>query len=430
MTGDIFLKPKEARRIHVMEQVVAGKLTSREAAELLGLSSRQIFRIKGGIGKEGIAALAHKNRGRKPKHAVPQEVREQLIALATSDYKGASHEQMSELLKEHNGITLSPKTIGRILKKAGVRNSHSHKTAKRRRTRVRKACEGMMAQCDASPFAWLEERGPDMNLHGAIDDATGKVLGLYFRPTEDTLGYLNMLYQMVTNFGIPQSLYSDRHTIFFSPKSDKLSSEEQLQGIKAPLTRFGKVLEELGISQIKARSPQAKGRIERLWGTLQSRLMVELRLAGISSIDEANGFLPEFITRYNIQFSVKAADPTSAFIKKPTGKATNNLICLKDERLADRGSAVSFQGKHYQLLDNRSKTALLRSQAKVAILTHIDGSISARYEGKPYCLKEIPKPEKITSEMTKAKTTEPIKTAKIPNKPAPEHPWKKRFLQP
>jgi transposase len=428
MTGDIFLKPKEARRIHVMEQVVAGKLTSREAAELLSLSSRQIFRIKGGIGKEGIAALAHKNRGRKPKHAVSQEVRAQLIALATSDYKGASLVQMAELLQKHNGLSLSPKTISRIIKKAGISNPHSHKAAKRRRTRIRKGQEGMMAQCDASPFAWLEERGPVMNLHGAIDDATGKVLGLYFRPTEDSLGYLNMLYQMVTNFGVPQSLYSDRHTIFFSPKSDKLSSEEQLQGIKVPLTRFGKVLEELGINQIKARSPQGKGRIERLWGTLQSRLMVELRLAGISTIEEANRFLPQFIIRYNNQFSVKAVDPKSAFAKKPKGKAADYIICLKDERLADRGSAVSFKGNHYQLLDNQGKTALLRFHSKVAILTHLDGSVNALYEGKAFPLEEIPKPEKITAEMTKLKTTEPIKTAKKPYKPAPDHPWKKRLM--
>lgn len=427
MTGDIFLRPKEARRIHVLEQVVTGKLTACEAAELLGLSLRQIFRLKAGFALEGLAALAHKNRGRPPKHAVPQSVKELVSMLATGDYKGASLVQMAELLQKNNGLTLSPKTIGRIIKKAGISNPHSHRSAKKRRTRTRKSQEGMMAQCDASPFAWLEKRGPALYLHGAIDDATSKVLGLYFRPSEDTIGYLNMLHQMVTNFGIPQSLYSDRHTIFFSPKADKLSVEEQLQGYKVPLTRFGKVLEELGINQIKARSPQAKGRIERLWGTLQSRLMVELRLAAISSMDEANEFLPRFIDRYNDQFSVKAADPTPAFIKKPTGNAINNLICLKDERLADRGSAVSFLGKQYQLLDTCSKTALLRFQAKVAILTHLDGSRSALYERKTYSLKEIPKPEKVRSESTIAKNTGQISKARRAHKPGPDHPWIHRF---
>jgi hypothetical protein len=285
----------------------------------------------------------------------------------------------------------------------------------------------MMAQCDASPFAWLEKRGPAMHLHGAIDDATSKVLGLHFRPAEDTLGYLNMLHQMVTNYGIPQSLYSDRHTIFFSPKSDKLSIEEQLQGLKAPLTRFGKVLDDLGINQIKARSPQAKGRIERLWGTLQSRLTVELRLAAISHMEEANEFLPGFITRYNSQFSVEAADPISAFTKKPAGNAINNLICLKDERLADRGSAISFRGKHYQLLDKENKSSLLRFQAKVAILTHLDGSIRAICERKSYSLKEIPKQEKISSETIKTNTTESTTQARTAHKPRPNHPWVHRF---
>jgi transposase len=423
MTGDIFLKPKEARRIHVMEQAVAGKLTSCEAAELLGLSSRQVFRLKARFALEGLAALVHKNRGRPPKHAVPLAVKELVSMLATSDYRGASLVQMAELLQKNKSLSLSPKTIGRIIKQAGISNPHSHRSARKRRTRTRKSQEGMMAQCDASPFAWFEKRGPASYLHGAIDDATSKVLGLFFRHSEDTLGYLNMLHQMVTNFGVPQSLYSDRHTIFFSPKADRLSIEEQLQGLKAPLTRFGKVLDELGINQIKARSPQAKGRIERLWGTLQSRLMVELRLAGISSIESANEFLPGFVGRYNSQFSVEAADPTSAFIKRPTGKSTNNIICLKDERQADRGSAISFQGKLYQLLDTCSKTALLRFQAKVAILTHLDGSISALYERKTYSLKEIPKPEKNSCEMTKPRITESILKTRRPHKPGPGHPW-------
>lgn len=427
MTGDIFLKPKEARRIHVMEQVVVGKLTTREAAELLGLSSRQVFRLKTRFALEGLAALVHKNRGRPPKHAVPLAVKELVSMLATSDYRGASLVQMAELLQKNNGLTLSPKTIGRITKQAGISNPHSHRSARKRRTRTRKSQEGMMAQCDASPFAWFEKRGPASYLHGAIDDATSKVLGLFFRPSEDTLGYLNMLHQMVTNFGVPQSLYSDRHTIFFSPKADRLSIEEQLQGLKAPLTRFGKVLEELGINQIKARSPQAKGRIERLWGTLQSRLMVELRLAGISSIASANEFLPEFIGRYNSQFSVDAADPISAFIKRPACKSTNNIICLKDERQSDRGSAVSFLGKQYQLLDSCGKTTLLRFQAKVAILTHLDGSISARYEKKTYSLKEIPKPEKNSCDVTKQRITAATSKARRPHKPGPNHPWNNGF---
>jgi transposase len=427
MTGDIFLKPKEARRIHVMEQVVAGKLTTREAAELLGLSSRQVFRLKTRFALEGLAALVHKNRGRPPKHAVPPAVKELVSMLATSDYRGASLVQMAELLQKNNDLTLSPKTIGRITKQAGISNPHSHRSARKRRTRTRKSQEGMMAQCDASPFAWFEKRGPASYLHGAIDDATSKVLGLFFRPSEDTLGYLNMLHQMITNFGVPQSLYSDRHTIFFSPKADRLSIEEQLQGLKAPLTRFGKVLEELGINQIKARSPQAKGRIERLWGTLQSRLMIELRLAGISSIESANEFLPKFIERYNSQFSVDAADPISAFIKRPAGKSTNNIICLKDERQADCGSAVSFLGKQYQLLDSCGKIKLLRFQAKVAILTHLDGSISARYEKKTYPLKKIPKPEKNSCDVSKPRITAATSKAGRPHKPGPNHPWNNGF---
>ena len=165
----------------------------------------------------------------------------------------------------------------------------------------------MLVQMDASPFAWLEGRGPSMSLHGAIDDATEMVPGLYFRPEEDTLGYVHFLKQIVKKHGIPKSLYSDGHTIFFSPKHGKLSIEEELAVRKVNLTQFARAIEQLGIGHIRALSPQAKGRVERLRGTLQHRLMVELRLAKATTLEEANEFLVGFIDRFNSRFAVEGA---------------------------------------------------------------------------------------------------------------------------
>ncbi|MBS4055338.1 MAG: ISNCY family transposase [Thermaerobacter sp.] len=251
-------------------------MTIKEAANMLGLSERQIKRLKKGVHTEGAAALVHKNRGRSPKHALSGGEHCQILELAISLYKDTSCQHMSELLAEHQSITASAKTIARVLHKANVKLCFGKKQARRRRSRDRMPQEGMLVQLDASLHSWLDNHRK-FALHGAIDDATGKILALSFRPTEDQEGYFSVLEQMLNQYGTPMSFYSDRHTIFFSPKRNKLSIDEELAGAMAPQSQFGRALRELGILHIPASSAQAKGRIERLWGTLQSRLVVEMR---------------------------------------------------------------------------------------------------------------------------------------------------------
>lgn len=178
--GDVFLSSKEARRVYVMERVVGGTLTVRQAAGLLGLCERQVKRLKKGMKQEGVSALAHHNRGRNPKHTIPEDIRTRVVSLATGIYKDASSQHMAELLARNDGISISAPSIRRILQKAGVSNPNPRKR-KGRRSRERAPQEGLLVQIDASPFDWLEDRGPRLSLHGAIDDATGKVVGLYFR---------------------------------------------------------------------------------------------------------------------------------------------------------------------------------------------------------------------------------------------------------
>ncbi len=410
---------KESRRVAVIELVLAGKATIAQAASLLGLSKRQVKRLKGGMLKEGAVSLAHKNRGLKPKHALSQQWRDQIISQALGDYRGASCEQMSELLIEYQSVSVCPRTIRRVLAQAGISNKHSHKTARRRRSRDRMPNEGMLVQCDASPFDWLEERGPRMSLHGAIDDATSKVLGLYFRMEEDTIGYMQMMMQMLLNYGVPCSLYSDRHTIFFSPKKDKLSIEEELAGKQVNLTQFGRALDELTITHIPARSPQAKGRIERLWETLQGRLVIELRLAGISDLDGANAFLPSFLPRFNKRFAVEPADSESAFRPAPPPDVLSWIVCFKDERKASNGSTISFLGATYRLIDQTGDAALLGPRSKVIVLTHLDGSLGAIHQDKPYSLEVCCKQPKVSAKQApikqeQAKPAKPISNANSP----------------
>jgi hypothetical protein len=280
--------------------------------------------------------------------------------------------------------------------------------------------EGMLVQCDASPFDWLEDRGPEMSLHGIIDDATSEVLGLYFRMEEDTIGYMRVLMQMLHNYGVPCSFYSDRHTIFFSPSMDKLSIEEELAGKTVNLTQFGRALEELRITHIPARSPQAKGRIERLWETLQGRLVIELRLAGISDLEGANAFLPSYLPRFNKRFAVAAADPDAAFRPVPSPAVLSRIVCFKDERKASNGSTISFLGNTYRLIDQGGNAALLYLRSKVTVLTQVDGSISALYKDKPYCLETCRRQPSVSEEQAPHPQEQAKSTKSVNNTP-----WRK-----
>ncbi|MBO8138822.1 MAG: helix-turn-helix domain-containing protein [Desulfotomaculum sp.] len=204
----IILSKKETHRAVVITQVIDGTMTIREAAEVLALSERHVKRLKKGVKEEGIGFLAHKNRGRKPKHAIPDSLKKQVVHLATTKYHGANYSHLADLLAEHEGINLSVSTVRRILKAAGIESSRKHKPTKRYRSRERMPQEGLLIQIDASPHAWLEDRGPELSLVAAIDDATGKVLGATFRYQEDLDGYFEVMQQLITNYGVPMSIYT------------------------------------------------------------------------------------------------------------------------------------------------------------------------------------------------------------------------------
>ena len=281
------MNKKEQRRLMVLNQVGAGKMTAEEAAELLGLSMRHVRRILAAYRKEGAQALAHGNRGRKPYNALEGGVRRQVVELAQSTYAGCNTQHLSELLAEREDIVLSRSSVRRILLEVGIRSPRKRRPPKHRSRRERYPKEGMLLQIDGSRDDWLEGRGPYLTLVGAIDDATGKVPYGLFREQEDAQGYTLLLRQIVEDYGIPEALYHDGHGIFERSKREAESLEEQLAGRRKP-TQFGRMMEELGIISITSFSPQAKGRIERLWGTFQDRLKSELRIAGTKTGKEAN----------------------------------------------------------------------------------------------------------------------------------------------
>ena len=284
------------KKIVVIEKVIDHQLTVREGAELLELSTRQLLRLKKRYLTEGVQGIAHKNRGRKPVHTIPDPVKKHVIQLYREKYNGSNNCHFAELLEEHESLKLSPSSVRRILLAEGLKQNKQRRRHKAHQPRSRKSQAGMLWQIDASPYEWLEGRGPKLTLHGAIYDATGKVVGATFRLTETREGYFTVMRQAIETYGIPMGLYSDQHTIFRYPK-EKLSVEQELAGAAKPLSQFGKAMAELHIAHIKALTPQAKGRIERLWGTFQDRLVIELRLLGICTLEEANAALPELIDK-------------------------------------------------------------------------------------------------------------------------------------
>ena len=357
---------KELVRVYVIKSLIEDKMASRDAAEVLNLSERQIKRLKAGVKKDGEVFVIHKNRGRKPKHTIPGEIREKIVSLTRNKYKGINYTHLAELLREEEGITVSQSSVSRILKAKGIKSPRKHRPPKPHRTRERKPQEGLLLQMDASPYEWIP--GIKCSLHGAIDDARGNITGLYFCENECLNGYFEVKRQTILEYGLPVSVYVDRHTLFKAPSNAKLTIYDELEGKTLAYTQFSRAMQELSIGMVYAYSPQAKGRIERLWETLQDRLVLELRLAGIKSIKEANAFLPGFIKRFNARFAVVPREPQSAYRPLPvcvpacacthadrqrTGREEHinidYVLCRKEARKASQGSTFSFRGQAYQL---------------------------------------------------------------------------------
>jgi transposase len=372
----ISLGTKEQKRATVLNQVLAGSLKLDEGAAVLGLSVRQLKRLKSRYRHRGPAALLHGNRGRAPWQAVRLEQQARILALAQDRYRGFNHQHLTEMLQEHEQLPFHRTTVRRILLAAGLRTPRVRRPPHHRSRRDRMAREGVLLQADGSRHRWLGAKGPFWTLVGAIDDATGTVPAAEFREQEDAQGYLRVLHQVVRTKGIPLGIYVDHHGIFQRHGNGRPSLEAELRASPV-LTQVGRALQELGIQLIFAQSPQAKGRVERLWGTLQDRLVSELRLAQVHSLAEANQVLAHYLKRFNRQFAVPAADPTTAYEPVPIGLKLDRIFCFKYERLVQADNTVRFDGREIQLLPLPQRRSWVR--ARVEVHEHFDGAIAVYY---------------------------------------------------
>jgi len=451
MTSEqIILSQNENKRALILAEAEKLGRTNKETADAIGISIRQVQRLKSKLKEQGPAGLAHRSRGQRAYNTIPEEIESKIEELYKEKYTGFNFTHYTEKLNKEEGIQIGVSSVRRILLRAGYKSPKKRRPPKHRSRRDRKRCEGAMLQIDGSPHDWLEGRGPKICLVGAIDDATGKVPGALFREREDSHGYFLMMKKVVTSHGIPESIYRDHHSIFETKSKDNQDSWDRLTG-KTPVTQFGRLLKELDIRDIPANSPQAKGRIERLWGTLQDRLVSELRLARASGIGEANEVLQRVLKEHNKRFAKEAEETKSVYRKPGKGIDLEKLFCFKYRRTVLQDNTVRFM----ETIIDIPKGPGGRSWAgcRVELMHRFDNSLWLYYHGQciaktaadpnpPRSIRvrasngryteEDPWPKDIESWQPKPKdetaTAEPKTKERSPYKPAANHPWRGRGM--
>lgn len=367
------LTMKDEKRLKIIQRVFQGEVTVAQGALVLGVSERQCYRIKARVKKAGAKGVVHGNRGRPCRRKIKESTVRRIVELAGGKYKGFNDHHLTEKLSEEHQIKLSREKVRRILRAQRMASPHKRRGIKHRSRRERSAVEGMMLQVDGSAHDWLQGRGPRLCLIGAIDDATGKVVGASFQQAESSWGYFTLFSSIFHQHGLPQSIYSDRHSVFWTDREPTL--EEQLVN-KRPTTEVGRGLQELGVTLIFAGSPQAKGRIERLWGTFQDRLVSELRLARAKALSQAQAVLERYLPVHNRRFSKPARNAEPVW-RKITSLQIQQALCFKERRTVAKDNTVTFDATIFPI----PKLSPFRSHANKRIDVHVllDGAVEFFY---------------------------------------------------
>ena len=365
----MLLTMKEKQRIDAIQAVMDEKISVREAALVLALSQRQVWRLLAAMRTTGLESMIHGNRGREPWNRADDEVWKEILTLVRKRYLDINDLHLKEILEREHQIVVGRESLRQKLRGAGIGPKRKRRVRRPRRWRERKPAAGMMLQIDASPHSWLEGRGPRLTLVGAIDDATS--FGWYqFFESETTWTYLLLMRRIFLTAGLPLSLYSDRHEIFHTKREPTII--EQLND-EQPLTHFGRAMERLGIQIIPAYSPQAKGRIERQWQTFQDRLVVELRLAKARTLEQANLVLDSMLKSYNSKYSVPAKESLAVWRRSPRAQELDRILCLRDQRTVGLDNTIRFENLILQIPRTKLEPSLANQH--VAVLQLRDGTL-------------------------------------------------------
>lgn len=407
----IIMRQKELKRLHVIGKVMERELTQVEAAEILSLSERQIGRIVKRIREEGDKGIQHRSRGKESCRRLPKKLKDRVVELYMRSYKGFGPTFTAEKLYEFDDIDLSKETVRKWLIEAGQWQK-GRKTRTHRQWRERKWHCGQMVQMDGSHHDWFEGRRPKCVLMGYIDDATGRIFCRFYE-YEGTIPAMDSFKRYIKAHGIPMSVYFDKHTTYKSPAEPSI--EDEINGTE-PLSEFGRALRELGVDLIHAHSPQAKGRVERMFNTLQDRLVKEMTLRGINTIEEANKFLKGYLSSHNKRFAVKPKEQNDLHRDIPKGLNLDKILCIRTERTLRNDSTIAHNGKLYQIQEAvKSKKVLVQERVNgMMLITH--NNVSLKFKEVNTRPEKQQKPDRI------------LRKRKI-HIPSADHPWRKSNYQ-
>ncbi len=395
----------ELKRLELVQSSFKREITQKSASEVLGISERQLRRVLKSYRSEGAKGLIHKGRGKRSNRETPSKTKKETLGLYKKKYNGFGPTLASEKLLELDGLSISRETLRQWLLSEGLWQS-KRKVGAHRKWRERKECLGEMVQMDGSHHDWLEGRGPSLVLMGYIDDATNEVYGRFY-DYEGTMPAMESFKGYAKKYGLPQSIYIDKHSTYKSTK--KQTVEEELSGTK-PMSEFERALFELGVEVIHAHSPQAKGRIERLFGTFQDRVVKEMRLRKIKSKEEANTFLKGYLPQYNKRFRVSPVGKADIHRKLPRQLDLDRYLCLKTERTVKKDHTISYQSRLFQIKEPiKTKKVIVEETFKGKIRITSNGLNVKHNEIFKRPLKET------------AKRISQKKTFLLPK----DHPWRK-----
>ena len=410
MEGEkILMSQRQLQRWHVMGLVEGGKITLKEAGEKIGVSYRQAKRIRRTLRIKGIKGILHGNTGRTAWNRTADWIRQKVLEFSKGLYKDFNDMHFTEKLSEDQKVELSRETVRKLRRRAGIEPKRRRRAPGHRKRRERKAQEGAMVLWDGSPHHWLGPDQPACCLMAAIDDATGKVLVARFFPFEGSSGYLWLLREVVKHYGIPLVMYHDRHGSLYRNDSH-WSLEEQLAGRQEP-TQVGLALEVLGIESIAALSPQAKGRIERLFGTLQDRLIAELGLEGVQNLEEANRFLKVFIPRFNRRFAVRPRESEKAWRKVPPELDLDRIISFRYRSVVGNDNSIRIGGLVLDIPPGPARRSYAKANVEVRQL--LNGSWRVYYQ------------DQLIAKHPSTELRDPVRALKHPRriKGAPSEQW-------
>lgn len=372
MKEDITMSKKEVLQIEVFEKLVRKEIKQKTVANLLELSIRQVQRKIHNFKLHGAESLIHKSRGKTSNNKIPQEKLDRAMELIKEKYYDFAPTLASEKLLENHKIKLSVEKLRQEMIEVGIWKPKRKKKAQVHQLRERRACFGELVQLDGSPHDWFEGRAPRCNLNVAIDDATGKST-FKFSQVETTQDYFKLVEKYFLRCGLPIALYVDKHNIFRVNTPTNLDLNKPSKNESEGLTQFGRAMKELGVALIFANTPQAKGRVEKVNRTLQDRLVKEMRINHITSIEEANQFLPKFINKFNHRFSVKPRSGVDMHRKLDKRIDLTKILCTKETRVISKNLTFQYNNTIFQIKTKRSAYTLRKTT--ITLCERYDGTI-------------------------------------------------------